>query len=139
MKALACGDRFLLRFDRGEELVEALQSFSREAGVPLAHVSGIGAADRVELMYFDAATKRYETRLLEEDVELVSVNGNLCPRDGKPFAHLHAAIGRPDFSLLGGHLKSARISVTGEFVVLPLSGDARRTFDPVSGLALLSM
>lgn len=138
MRTLDCGGAHLVRLDPGDEVCAALEAFAAEAGIGLARVEGIGAADRAAILYFHVLEKRYEPLELDEDVELVSVSGNICVRDGRPFAHLHAALGRADFSVVAGHLKSARISVTGEFFVTPVAGAVRREPDAASGLALLS-
>lgn len=132
------GDRFMLRIDPGEELVDRIHEFARLTGVNLATVSGIGAADRVELMYWIAGERRYDLRVFEAEVELLSIAGNLTLKEDRPFAHLHAVIAGPDYRAYGGHLKAARVSVTCELVVEPIPGTVRRVLDGKTGLSLMT-
>ena len=41
------GEHYMVRLDRGEEVLAVLETFCREEGITAAEVVGIGAADRV--------------------------------------------------------------------------------------------
>jgi predicted DNA-binding protein with PD1-like motif len=59
-------------------------------------------------------------------------------KDGKPFLHLHAFFARRDFSILGGHLREARVHPTLEVWLqaedLPNSPVFRLRLDPLHPL-----
>ena len=42
-------DTYIVRMDRGEEVVDCLKRLCRACGISLAQVSAIGAADRAEI------------------------------------------------------------------------------------------
>ena len=41
--------------------------------------------------------------------ELLVLSGNLFPMGGDPILHLHATLGRPDGTVIGGHLDSGTV------------------------------
>jgi predicted DNA-binding protein with PD1-like motif len=53
------GTTFILRIDRGEEIVAALKTFCTEQKIALATVQGIGAVDNAVIGLFEAATQRF--------------------------------------------------------------------------------
>lgn len=62
------GNRYMVRINRGEEVVGSLTAFCKENGVRLGSVAAIGAVDRAEVGLMEAATKRYLTRELAGDL-----------------------------------------------------------------------
>jgi predicted DNA-binding protein with PD1-like motif len=114
------GGRFpLLRFDRGDVFPAGLEDWCAEQKVEgAAIVCGVGMLDHVDLGVYHGAA--YEHLLVEEACEVLSLQGNVSMRDGKPFAHVHASLGRHDFSACGGHLFSGTVSVTLELVLCML-------------------
>lgn len=134
-----CGSRWILRLDKGEELVETLVRFCSEQGVGAASVSGIGAADRLVLGYFETAAKKYHSFEREGDHEITALIGNVTTLEGRVSLHLHATVSDTACRAFGGHLSSARISGTCEVVLDPLEGAIGRKFDPDVGLNLLDL
>ena len=126
-----------MRLDPGEEAPRDLLSAAERIGLDTASVSGIGAVDRASLAYFDIVEKRYLEIRLEEPLEVVSLLGNLCIVEGRPFVHAHMIVSRRSGETLGGHLVSARVSVTLEIVLARIDVTATRRFDPRWGLKLL--
>jgi uncharacterized protein len=133
------GDRYIVRLHSGEPVMETLTAFLRERGVGFASVSAIGAVRRAELGYWNADTQEYEFRAFEEQLEVVSFGGNCSIRDGEPFLHIHCALGRQDFSLIGGHLKEALVHPTLEVWLQTEPERVRRARDQGSGLYLLQL
>ncbi|MFC1528978.1 PPC domain-containing DNA-binding protein, partial [Candidatus Latescibacterota bacterium] len=74
---------------------------------------------------------------LEGIWEVVGI-GTLFEADGKPSLHLHGSYGRKRQSLTGCLRKIAEVFLVVEVIILELVGtDARRLYDPSSGLFLL--
>ena len=137
MKSRRIDGGFLLRLDRGEEVVSALMDLCAKEGIGFASISGIGAAERVTLAVFDTKTKKYLERAFAGDIELVSLTGNAAVADGDPKIHIHACISDHSFSAHGGHLVSAIISVTCELVLLVSEETVTRKKDERTGLMLI--
>ena len=130
-------DTYVIRMDRGEEVVAALTEFCSREGVKLASVSALGAADHVTIGLYDVGAKQYHRRTFEEPMEITSLLGNVSTKDGETYLHLHINLCRADMSVIGGHLNECRISATCEMFVRRLDGAVERRLDEaVTGLNL---
>ena len=133
------GDRYIVRLKSGEELMSTLTDFLKREGVQFANLSAAGAVEWIRLGYWNAETREYEYREFEEQLEIVSFQGNCSIKDGQPFLHLHGVFGRRDFSVIGGHIKEARIHPTIEVWLYTEDIAVRRTADQATGLDLLDL
>ncbi len=137
MRAFEQDGSWIVRIDRGEVLPACLERWMAEQGIGAATFAGIGALDDVELGYFDRVSRVYARRTFPESRELLSLVGNGSWHAGQPVVHAHVVLGGPDFSVVGGHLFRATVSVTVELHVQPLRALTRRRDDAV-GLNLLA-
>jgi uncharacterized protein len=137
MRCRKFGNRYMIRIDRGEEVVSTLLACCREAGVHLGSVTAIGAVDTAVVGLREAETKRYLTRQLTGDMEITSMAGNVATLDGEVFLHLHVTLSDAECRAFGGHLQSARVSGTCEVVVDVLDGEWGRAYDDETGLNIL--
>src|SRR5690349_8599021 len=119
-------NQFVLRFDKGEEVLAALTAFMKEQGVSGCTFSGIGAASEVELAFFNPFVKEYRNKPYVEELEIVSLTGNGSLKGGEPSVHMHGAFGRNDFTVLSGHVAKLIISVTCEIALTKLNGAMNR-------------
>src|SRR5262245_51454737 len=126
MKSLGAPEGWLVRLDPGDEIPKDVVAAAASLGVKTASVTGIGALDRAVLALWDLRERRYIETVLDEEIELASLMGNIVRLAGAPFLHAHAVVGRRDATTLGGHLISARVSVTVELIVRPLSIEVTR-------------
>jgi uncharacterized protein len=100
------------------ELAEGLLRFAREQRLSAASFKAVGALSSVRLGWFSWEGKRYEPSVtLDEQVELLSLIGDVALKDGEPVVHAHAVIGKKDGGAHGGHLLNARIRPTCEVVL----------------------
>jgi uncharacterized protein len=139
MKFKKSGGHYVVRVDKGEELVESLRRFARESGLKLGYVTGIGATDRVKIGLFDVTEKKFHQTELSGPHEVTSVAGNLTTMDGEPYLHLHVTVADAKHNVFGGHLVSARISATFEAFVTEAAGEVGRYRDEKLGLNLLDL
>lgn len=130
---------FVVVFDEGDEPVEALTGFAKEEKLSGAHFTGIGAFSSVTLGFFDRFIKDYAKIPIGEQVEVVSMVGNIVLHKDHPKVHAHVVVARRDGVALGGHLLEARVSPTLEVVVEDSTRRLRRTFDETTGLALIDL
>jgi predicted DNA-binding protein with PD1-like motif len=126
--------------DTGDEIQDCLARFAAAERLSAAQVTAIGAFSRAELLFFDWDTKDYLAIPVEEQVEVVSLNGDIAlDDDGAPKLHLHATLGRRDGTTRGGHLGTAEIRPTLEVIVTESPAHLRRRHDPESRLALIRL
>jgi len=130
---------FLLRLIKGEEVISSLCSFVEQQRLPGGFVLGLGAFQKATIGYFDSEKKEYVKRSFEEDLEFGNLTGTLSYFEGKPFVHAHVVAGGRDTKAFCGHLFSAIISATGEFLIIPSDSKIERKPDADTGLSLLSL
>jgi uncharacterized protein len=133
------GDRLMVRLESGDAVVESVTRLLAAEGIGFAVVSGLGAVSHVRLAYLDVDRREYEAHEIAEQLEVVSLTGNAALRDGKPFLHLHATLGRRDLSLFGGHLQEMIANPTVEVWLQPEAEAVRRVFDESIGMAIMQL
>lgn len=130
---------FALVFDRGDDVMAELLRFAREQGLSASRITALGAFERATLGYFDWETRDYVRIPVDEQVEVVSLLGDVALDRDEPKLHLHAVLGRRDGSTLGGHLLEARVRPTLEVLLVDSPSYLRRECDAASGLALIKI
>lgn len=128
---------FIVSMKLGENIFEGLLRVARDAQLTAASISGLGALDDATLAFYYLDKKEYKTELFKGMYELISLDGNIAFFDGKPFVHLHCALGKEDFAVVGGHLMDATVGASAEITVLPLAGKIERKHCDHIGLKLL--
>ena len=124
--------------DTGDEVVGELGRFVREQEVEAASLTAIGAFRRALLGYFDWDTKQYKKIAVEQQVEVLSLLGDVAVTDEGPTLHLHAVLGKSDGSVVGGHLLEAQVRPTLEVILIQPPSYLRKRKDPETGLALIA-
>ena len=130
---------FVLRLERGEEIVSSLREFAIERGIRAGALSGIGAAGPCELGYFIPGTGEYVRREFTGEYEIGSLTGNWSELDGEPFPHCHVVLGGDDFVAYTGHLFRGVVTVTCEIHVVTDPGVIRRVRRPELGFNPLEL
>ncbi len=139
MKSKKLDAATVLVFETGDEVVSTLTQFAKEHGISGAHFTAIGAFSDATTGYYDWQKKNYLRTPIHEQVEVVSLVGDIALDNGDPKVHAHVVVGKSNGSAMGGHLLEAHVRPTLE-LVLQDSGQAwKRKFDPESGLALIDL
>ncbi|HXR56595.1 MAG TPA: PPC domain-containing DNA-binding protein [Casimicrobiaceae bacterium] len=134
------GERtWALVFATGDEVVSSLTEFARREQLGAARFTAIGAFRDATLGYFDWSSKQYEKIPLREQVEVLSLVGDVALEGDAPKIHAHVVVGKRDGSAHGGHLLEARVRPTLEVMLIESPAHLRRRFDPESGLALIEI
>jgi predicted DNA-binding protein with PD1-like motif len=129
---------YVLVFETGDELAEGLLTFVTEQRLAGASFKAIGALSSVHLGWFNWETKKYEESVvLDEQLELLSLIGDVALKDGQPQVHAHAIVGKADGSAHGGHLLKAYVRPTCEVVLIESPTHLHKAIDPESGIALI--
>jgi uncharacterized protein len=130
---------YVLIFDVGDEAMEGLRAFAKEHGLTAAQFTGIGAFSDVTLGYFDWVRKDYEAIRLNEQVEVVTLAGDVALKDREPEVHAHVSVGRRDGSAYGGHLLEGHVRPTLEVILVESPRYLQKRVDEVSGLAVIDL
>ncbi|MFZ5969838.1 MAG: PPC domain-containing DNA-binding protein [Bacillota bacterium] len=130
-------NKFVVRLDKGEEIVASIKRLCKENKITLGSVSGIGAVDHAVIGLFETGTKTYHTKKLTGDMEITCLAGNITEMEGEVYLHFHITLTDHTYQALGGHLTSAVISGTAEIIVDVIEGSVDRAFSEEIGLNLL--
>lgn len=141
MRSRATDTGYIIKLERGEELIGTLTDFCAQRGVRNASFQGIGAVERVEIGYYDLAKREYFFRNEPGVFEVAAMQGNVALVEGAPFIHAHAVLSRCDetLSCIGAHIKVAFVAVTLEVFMTVHDTSVERKLDDDIGLKLLSL
>ena len=130
---------YVLVLDPGDEAGACIRDFARRERVTGAGLTAVGGCREATLGYFDPDLGGYRSTRFEEQMEVLSLIGDIATQDGKPALHAHLVLGRQSFSAIGGHLMSARVHPTMEIVLTETPTHLRKRVDPETGLALIDL
>ncbi|MFH1375792.1 MAG: PPC domain-containing DNA-binding protein [Patescibacteria group bacterium] len=128
---------YVIRIDKGEELVGTLKEFCTKEKIQLATLTGVGAVDQIKVGFFDTEKKEYHSQEFKGGFEVSSLCGNVSSMDGESYLHLHVNFCGQDNRTYGGHLDSALVGATFEATLISIEGSVDRKFNEAIGLNLL--
>jgi predicted DNA-binding protein with PD1-like motif len=129
---------YAVALDAGEQVMGTLTDLARELSLIGSSISGIGGFQHATLGYFDAERNGFVENVVDEQVELLSFQGNIAEQeDGSPKIHAHVVLGRSDATTRGGHLVEAVVRPTLEAIIVESPEHLHRLHDDKTGLVLL--
>lgn len=128
---------FALIFNDGDQVIASLKAFAQEQPLAASHFTAIGAFKSATLGYFDWERKDYIKIPVDQQVEVLSMVGDITINEGKPNIHTHVVLGTRDGSACGGHLIEAEVRPTLELILTESPSHLQRHFDKEAGLPLI--
>ena len=129
---------YVVILDTGEEILSSLQQFANATRLAGSSFKAIGALSQVELGWFNWETKKYQDAVkLDEQVELLSLIGDIALLNSEPQVHAHLIVGRADGTAHGGHLMRATVRPTCELVITENPRHLQKEMVPELGIALI--
>lgn len=128
---------YILKIEKGEEVIARLTSFCEEQNISNALFSGIGAVQGLSCGYYALDEKKYYFTQYDELVEVASLTGNVMLKEGKPYVHVHGVFTNTTNNAFGGHIQSMVAGVVVEISLQVLSSQIERTLDEEIGLYLM--
>ena len=98
--------------------------------------TAIGTLSSVVLGFFDPEAKQYARIPIHEQVEVLSLLGNVAQHDGKPKVHAHVVVGKRDGTAWRPPARGPRPAHSGSHADR-IPGHLERHADERTGLALL--
>lgn len=134
------GERtYAVVLDKGDEFISSMEQFAREYNLKGSHFTAIGACQDVVLGYFDREIQGYKRIPIQEQVEVLSLVGNIAISHREPKLHAHVVVGKSDGTAHGGHVLEAHAWPTLEVIVDEEPGHLQRHTDEETQLALLTL
>jgi len=139
VKQLQSGDErtYAVIFDKGDEFSEGMLKVARAHDLTGSHFTAIGAFQSATLGYFDRSKMEYDKIPIEEQVEVLSLVGDVAQGEDGPKLHAHVVVGKRDGSAHGGHVLEAIVWPTLEVIVTESPQSLQRHHDAETGLALI--
>jgi predicted DNA-binding protein with PD1-like motif len=128
---------FAVVLHTGDEAMAALASFAEARQLRASQFTAIGAFSHVVVAYFDWERKEYRMVSIDEQVEVLSLLGDITLEGGKPKVHAHVVVSKADATAHGGHFIEGHVRPTLEIVLTETPVHLRRRFDPQTGLTLI--
>lgn len=128
---------YAIIFDTDEEPVSGLTAFAQQHQITDAHFTAIGGFLEVTLGYFSWDVKQYQHIPVKEQVEVLSLIGDISMWQDKPMVHAHVVVGRSNGETRGGHLLQARVRPTLEVMLTVSPAYLSRCFNPEANLPLI--
>ena len=138
VKKLTQNNLYLLVLKKGDDIVNSLLSYCKEAKINSASVSAIGAVSEAELGFYDLPNKKYINRIITEPMEIASLSGNIVKKDNNNIAHIHAMFSNKNMFSCGGHLIEAKVAATCEIYLTTFNEVIFREHSHSIGLNLIS-
>jgi predicted DNA-binding protein with PD1-like motif len=114
----------------GTEAMGAISEFVTANHIESAHFEGLGACTDAVLAYWDPNDRDYNKRQYHQQMEIVSVFGEVAPTPGDGAGlHAHMAVAFADGTMHGGHLFETHVSPTMELVLTTSPTPVQRHFD----------
>jgi len=130
---------YALIFDSGDEVMDILKTFANEHSLKASRITAIGAFRKAVLGYYDFSIKDYKKIPVNEQVEVVSLLGDIALYGNDSKVHAHVVLGRSDGMAMGGHLLQATVHPTLEVILTESPGYLQRRMDEATGLALIDV
>jgi predicted DNA-binding protein with PD1-like motif len=128
---------YAIVFVKGDEVLSGLTDFAAKYGVGDAHFTGIGAVSSATTAWLDLEKKMYRPTVTKEQVEVLSLVGDIAAFNGKPVVHMHAVLGRRDGTTVGGHVWELNVNPTVEVFLTANTTPLAKRSDAESGLKLI--
>jgi predicted DNA-binding protein with PD1-like motif len=123
---------------KGEDAVAAINEVAARYGIRGARVTAVGGFKSAELGYFDRTKRDYLPIPVREQVEVLSLLGDIADNQGEAALHVHAVLGHRDGTTVGGHLLHGAVWPTLEVIITEVGANLIKRVDQETGLALLS-
>ena len=123
----------------GEEVINNLMAFAKKEKVSICQFTAIGAFSETVVGFFDFSLKDYKKIFFDEQMEVLTLSGDISLfKDGYKI-HAHVILGKEDGSAHGGHLIKATVHPTLEIILNESPAYLQRQIDDETGLALIKI
>lgn len=140
MKFRYDGFNWIVRLEKGEELISSLTKLVKDEQIPSCWINAIGASSKTTLGFYQLEQKEYQWKTFEELMEVTGLQGNIAWDGNEPVFHIHGTFSKQDMSSLGGHVKELVAGGTLEVLLHKWYADnLTRSKDEEIGLNLLDL
>ena len=126
-------------FGKGDDIMSGLADWAKREHVSGAQMQAIGAMSSALFGWFDKDRKAYLNVPVNEQVECVSLLGDVGLVSGAPMWHIHGCVATRDGTVKGGHFLNAVAWPTLEVFVTEFGTPLQKHEDPETTLELFTL
>lgn len=130
---------FLIRFEKGDDLLPTLKTFCQQQNIKNATFTAIGSIENPTLAHYRSDSKKYTEKNIEGIFEVTSLLGNVGLMGDDLIIHPHATVSNDQMQLFGGHLVKATVSATLEMTLTILPSTFAKKHSEEIGLNLYDL
>jgi uncharacterized protein len=130
---------FAVILESGEEVMEKIMEFAKEQKISASQFTAIGAFSNTIVGFFDFSIRDYKKIPFKEQMEVLTLNGDITLFKGEYKIHAHVVLGKEDGTAHGGHLLKATVHPTLEIILNESPAYLSREINQESGLALIKI
>lgn len=123
----------------GEEAKEQLLAFAKEKKVAASQFTAIGAFSETTVGFFDFSIKDYKRTYFNEQMEVLSLAGDITLFNGEYKVHAHIVLAKEDGTAHGGHLMKGIVHPTLEIILNESPVYLQREMDEKIGIPLIKI
>lgn len=124
-------------FYKDDEVLSGLTDFAIAHKISDAHFTAIGAVSGATLAWLDIPQKMYRRIAVTQQVEVLSLIGDIAVFKGVPIVHMHAVLCKTDGSTVGGHVFELISNPTVEVFMTVDKTPLAKKADDASGMKLI--
>jgi predicted DNA-binding protein with PD1-like motif len=124
-------------FYKDDEVLSGLTDFAIAHKISDAHFTAIGAVSGATLAWLDIPKKMYRRIAVTQQVEVVSLTGDIAVFNGVPIVHMHTVLCKPDGSTVAGHVFELVTNPTVEVFMTVNKTPLEKKADDLSGMKLI--
>lgn len=103
--------------ESGEEAKEQLLAFAKEKKLAASQFTAIGAFSKTTVGFFDFSIKDYKKTHFNQQMEVLSLAGDITMFKGEYKVHGHIVLAKEDGTAHGGHLMKGIVHPTLEIIL----------------------
>jgi predicted DNA-binding protein with PD1-like motif len=137
VKNLSDEQVYSIIFYEGDEVMSGLTDFAIAHKISDAHFTAIGAVSGATLAWLDIPKKMYRRIAVKQQVEVVSLIGDIAVFKAVPVIHMHAVLCKTNGSTIGGHVFELTSNPTVEVFLTVNTTVLKKKADDASGMKLI--
>lgn len=140
MKFRKINSDYVIKVEKGDDIIQELVDLCKEENIRGGYFTGIGAASKVALGWFNPETKVYARKEITENFEITSLVGNVGRlEDGDVIVHAHINLCDKNYKVTAGHVFECRVSLAAEIFLRDLGEEMEKAPDAEFGINFLKL
>lgn len=130
---------FAIVMESGEEVTQQLMAFVKEKQLSASQFTAIGAFSETTVGFFDFSIKDYKKTHFRDQMEVLTLNGDVTVFNDEYKIHAHIVLGKEDATAYGGHLIKGIVHPTLEIILTESPGWLKREMNKELGIPLIKI